>query len=193
MRSDSGSHDSDDRPGVSSCRNSSHCLIPGCPRRDVDAYYKMAETGILKHADSVELIDGKIIDIPATGSAHVGKVSRLARLFTRARGRCDRARRRPRSAAPRRLQRARARSRDPGLARTPMKRAIRVRPTSGFSSKSPTVRSPMAEAGSSRSTRNSRFPRSGSMQWRAKRANRRPTADAELGNCVALSSRPVPM
>ncbi len=37
-------------------------------RLDVDAYYKMAEAGILAHSVRVELIDGEIIDMPAIGS-----------------------------------------------------------------------------------------------------------------------------
>jgi len=58
--------------------------LPTRHRLDVDAYYKMAETGILKRAKRVELIDGEIIDMPAIGSAHAGKVNRLASLFIRA-------------------------------------------------------------------------------------------------------------
>jgi hypothetical protein len=57
---------------------------PGVPTRhrlDVEAYYKMAETGILKHPQHVELIDGEIIDMPAIGSPHAGIVKRLIRLF----------------------------------------------------------------------------------------------------------------
>jgi Uma2 family endonuclease len=57
---------------------------PGVPTRhrlDVEAYYKMAETGILKRPERVELIDGEIIDMPAIGSPHAGIVKRLIRLF----------------------------------------------------------------------------------------------------------------
>jgi len=53
-------------------------------RLDVDAYYKMAEAGILERAARVELIDGEIIDMPATGSPHAAIVKRLNRLFTHA-------------------------------------------------------------------------------------------------------------
>ncbi len=53
-------------------------------RLDVDAYYKMAEAGILERAARVELIDGEIIDMPAIGSPHAAIVKRLNRLFTHA-------------------------------------------------------------------------------------------------------------
>jgi Uma2 family endonuclease len=57
---------------------------PSRHRLDVDAYYKMAEAGILKHNDRVELIDGDIIDMNPIGSPHAGKTNRLARLFAQA-------------------------------------------------------------------------------------------------------------
>ena len=53
-------------------------------RFDVDDYYRMAETGILRREDRVELIDGEIIDMPAIGSPHAGITNRLNRLFGRA-------------------------------------------------------------------------------------------------------------
>jgi len=40
---------------------------PARHRLDVDAYYKMAEAGILTRAHRVELIDGEIIDMNAIG------------------------------------------------------------------------------------------------------------------------------
>ena len=57
---------------------------PARHRLDVDAYYKMAEAGILKHDDRVELIDGEIIDMNPVGSPHAAIVKRLNRLVARA-------------------------------------------------------------------------------------------------------------
>jgi Uma2 family endonuclease len=57
---------------------------PSRHRLDVDAYYKMAEAGILTRADRVELIDGEIFDLNAIGSPHAGKTNRLARFFAQA-------------------------------------------------------------------------------------------------------------
>ena len=53
-------------------------------RLNVDAYYKMAEAGILTPNDRVELIGGEIFDMPPIGSAHAGKTNRLNRLFAQA-------------------------------------------------------------------------------------------------------------
>jgi len=50
-------------------------------RLDVDAYYKMAEAGILTHPHRVELIDGEIFDMAAIGSPHAAITSRLVRSF----------------------------------------------------------------------------------------------------------------
>jgi Uma2 family endonuclease len=60
---------------------------PRAPTRrrfDVDAYYRMAEAGVLGDSRRVELIDGEIIDMAAIGSPHAAVTNRLARLFTRA-------------------------------------------------------------------------------------------------------------
>ena len=60
---------------------------PQAPTRrrfDVDAYYRIAEAGVLGDARRVELIDGEIIDMAASGSPHAAITNRLARLFTRA-------------------------------------------------------------------------------------------------------------
>ena len=60
---------------------------PPAPTRrrfDVDAYYRMAEAGVLGDSRRVELIDGEIIDMAAIGSPHAAVTNRLARLFTRA-------------------------------------------------------------------------------------------------------------
>jgi Uma2 family endonuclease len=51
---------------------------------DVDAYYRMAEVGILTERDRVELVGGEIFDMVPIGSAHAGKTNRLNRLFARA-------------------------------------------------------------------------------------------------------------
>ena len=57
---------------------------PARHRLDVDAYYKMAEAGILTREDRVELIDGEIIDMNAIGSPHAAITNRLNRLVARA-------------------------------------------------------------------------------------------------------------
>lgn len=57
---------------------------PARHRLDVDAYYKMAEPGILTRDERVELIDGEIIDLSPIGSPHAGTTNRLTRLFARA-------------------------------------------------------------------------------------------------------------
>ncbi len=59
-------------------------LAPARHRLNVDAYYRMAEAGILTDPHRVELIDGEIIDMPAIGSPHAAITNRLARLFSRA-------------------------------------------------------------------------------------------------------------
>ena len=56
---------------------------PARHRLDVDAYYKMAEAGILTRNDRVELIDGEIIDMNPIGSPHAAVTNRLARLLNR--------------------------------------------------------------------------------------------------------------
>jgi Uma2 family endonuclease len=52
-------------------------------RLDVDAYYKMADAGILESPHRVELIDGEIFDMPAIGSPHAAITNRLVRHFAR--------------------------------------------------------------------------------------------------------------
>jgi len=54
------------------------------PRRhrlSVADYYRMADAGILRPDQRVELIDGQIIDMPPIGSAHAGIVDQLAEIF----------------------------------------------------------------------------------------------------------------
>ncbi len=45
-------------------------------------YHHMAETGILREDDRIELIEGEIISMAAIGSYHAACVNRLNRLFT---------------------------------------------------------------------------------------------------------------
>ena len=59
-------------------------LAPTRHRLDVDAYYRMAEAGILSDPHRVELIDGEIIDMAAIGSPHAAVTNRLVRHFARA-------------------------------------------------------------------------------------------------------------
>lgn len=59
---------------------------PAHHRFDVDEYYKMAEAGILKRGQRVELIDGEIIDLNAIGSPHAAITNRLGRILNRAVG-----------------------------------------------------------------------------------------------------------
>src|SRR5271165_2899125 len=57
---------------------------PARRRLDVDAYYKMAEAGILAKRDRVELIDGDIIDMVPIDSGHSGHTNWLITAFARA-------------------------------------------------------------------------------------------------------------
>lgn len=55
-------------------------------RLTVEEYYRMAETGILRADDRVELIEGEIVDMVPTGSRHAGNVEYLAEMLRRAVG-----------------------------------------------------------------------------------------------------------
>jgi Uma2 family endonuclease len=48
-------------------------------RFSVDDYYRMAESGILKEDDRVELIEGEIVEMTPVGSRHAAVVKRLNR------------------------------------------------------------------------------------------------------------------
>jgi Uma2 family endonuclease len=52
----------------------------------VDDYYRMAEAGILRPDDRVELIEGEIIDMAPIGSRHAAAVKRIAQVLTLALG-----------------------------------------------------------------------------------------------------------
>ena len=57
-------------------------------RINVQEYYRMAETGLLRPGARVELLNGRIIDMSPIGSFHGGLVKRLIRIYTElARGR----------------------------------------------------------------------------------------------------------
>jgi Uma2 family endonuclease len=55
-------------------------------RITVDQYYRMAEVGLLKTDERVELVGGVIIDMGPAGSGHAGALRRLNRLLTGAIG-----------------------------------------------------------------------------------------------------------
>jgi Uma2 family endonuclease len=61
-------------------------LLNGATRHKltVDDYYRMAETGVLKRGERVELIDGEIIDMAPIGSGHAGNTKGLISVFARA-------------------------------------------------------------------------------------------------------------
>jgi Uma2 family endonuclease len=58
-------------------------LAQSLHRFTVAEYYRMAETGLLRPDARVELLDGKIIDMPPIGSFHGGSVNRLVELFVK--------------------------------------------------------------------------------------------------------------
>ncbi len=48
---------------------------------DVDAYYKMAEVGIIRDSDRVELIQGEVINMSPINSHHASVVNKLTELL----------------------------------------------------------------------------------------------------------------
>jgi Uma2 family endonuclease len=52
----------------------------------VDEYHRMGEAGILCENDRVELIEGKLVDMPPIGSPHAGKVNRFNMLLSKVLG-----------------------------------------------------------------------------------------------------------
>lgn len=52
-------------------------------RFTVDEYYRMADTGILRDNDRVELLDGEIVEMPPIGPEHASAVGALTKLFVR--------------------------------------------------------------------------------------------------------------
>jgi Uma2 family endonuclease len=59
---------------------------PAPPKRrrfGVAEYYRMAEAGILKEDERVELIEGEIIEMSPIGTRHAACVDRINRLFSR--------------------------------------------------------------------------------------------------------------
>ncbi|PYQ29550.1 MAG: Uma2 family endonuclease [Acidobacteria bacterium] len=49
----------------------------------VAEYYRMADAGVFKADDRVELIEGEIVEMSPTGSRHAGVVDRFGNLLTR--------------------------------------------------------------------------------------------------------------
>lgn len=55
-------------------------------RLSVEAYHRMAETGVLPRNARVELIEGEVLDMATVGTRHYAMVSRLTRLIVQAVG-----------------------------------------------------------------------------------------------------------
>ena len=55
-------------------------------RITVDEYHRMVETGLLREDDRVELLNGRLIDVPPTSPSHSGSNNALLAIFIRALG-----------------------------------------------------------------------------------------------------------
>ena len=60
--------------------------LPARHKIDVDSYYRMAELGILRREDRVELIEGDIIDMAPIGQDHEASVIGMTHALVRACG-----------------------------------------------------------------------------------------------------------
>jgi Uma2 family endonuclease len=56
-------------------------IIRGLGLMTVDEYHRLGETGVLDEDDRVELVDGRIVEMPPIGPRHAFNVNRLTELF----------------------------------------------------------------------------------------------------------------
>ena len=56
-------------------------IIPDLGLITVDEYHRLGETGVLDEDARVELVDGRIVQMPPIGPHHLYNVNRLTRLF----------------------------------------------------------------------------------------------------------------
>src|SRR3954449_211288 len=72
---------------IQQAAGSGACGTPSAPAEPrprlftVDEYYKMAEAGILRPDEKVQLIEGKIIEMPPGGPEHYSAVDWIAELL----------------------------------------------------------------------------------------------------------------
>ncbi|MBS0510202.1 MAG: Uma2 family endonuclease [Proteobacteria bacterium] len=62
--------------------------VPTLHRWSVADFYRMAETGLIRERDRMELIEGELIDMAPIGSRHAYQVDRLVELIYAARAQC---------------------------------------------------------------------------------------------------------
>ncbi len=55
--------------------------VPPKRKFNVDEYYRLAEVGILREDDRVELLDGELYEMPPIGDDHMGTVIYLEHIF----------------------------------------------------------------------------------------------------------------